>query len=1006
MKTKLFTLFLALTASVGITFASVTIDGIAYKLNETDLIAVVTKGGSYSGNVVIPGQITYNAKTYSVTSIEVEAFYGCSGLTSVTIPNSITSIGEDAFGNCSSLTSVTIPNSVTSIGNSVFSGCSRLTSVTLNSNAIARKNYSSDANIKSIFGAQVTKYMLGDEITSIGNYAFQGCCRLTSIEIPNSVTSIGDRAFSGCSGLTSVTIPSSVTSIGDNAFYNCSSLTSVTIPNSVTSIGTGAFNGCSSLTSLTIPNSVTSIESGAFGGCSSLTSVAIPNSVTSIGSSAFQGCGSLTSVTIPNSVIRIYSKAFQNCSSLTSIDIPSSVTSIGESAIEGCTGLTSIVVEQGNSVYDSRNNCNAIIKTATNTLITGCKSTVIPNSVTSIGNYAFQGCSRLTSIEIPNSVTSIGDRAFSGCSGLTSVTIPNSVTSIGSSAFAGCSGMTSVTIDNGVTSIRAQTFYKCSGLTSVTIPNSVTSIGESAFSGCGVLTSVTIPNSVTSIGKWAFTDVLNIVYDGIAEGSPWGAKSMNGFVDEWLVYSDKSKTQLLGCSATATGEIIIPSSVTSIGERAFQNCSGLTSVTIPNSVTSIGDYAFYDYSMTSVTIPNSVTSIGKDAFWMVPNIVYLGTATGSPWGARSINGYVDGWLVYNNNSKIQVLACFASATGEIVIPNSVTSIGDYAFSACSNLTSVTVPNSVTSIGITAFSACSGLTSITIPNSVKSIGNWAFNGCCSLTSVIISNSVTSIGEDTFFGCSGLTSVTIPNGVTSIGESAFEGCSGLTSVSIPNSITSIGDYAFLGCKRIIDIYSYAECVPTISTLAFNGVNRKAYVWVPANRLRNYQKDEIWGEFNVKAMTAEEVNTSTVTIVPNNNTASIIWPVVDNADTYEITITDKDGKTVCTLVFNGDGILQSIAFSAPSRNNLPEQTQSTGFHFEVSGLEEGTAYDYTIVAKDVASQTLQTFNGSFKTLGGADAVADINLNAASHKILRNGEVLILRDGKTYTIQGVEVN
>ena len=272
-----------------------------------------------------------------------------------------------------------------------------------------------------------------------------------------SVTSIGDNAFSVCSSLTTVTIPNSVTSIGIYAFFGCSGLTSVTIPNSVTSIGIYAFSDCSGLTSVTIPNSVTSIGKSAFSGCSSLTSVTIPNSVTSIGIYAFSGCSSLTTVTIPNSVTSIGSYAFYVCPSLTSVTIPNSVTSISNYAFSHCSGLTSVTVDKNNGTYDSRNNCNAIIRTSTNTLIVGCKNTTIPNSVTSIGGAAFAGCSGLTSVTIPNSVTSIGEHAFYNCTGLTSVTIGNSVTSIGNYAFFNCSGLTKLvslaveppTCDNG-----------------------------------------------------------------------------------------------------------------------------------------------------------------------------------------------------------------------------------------------------------------------------------------------------------------------------------------------------------------------------------------------------------------------------------------------------------------------------------------------------------------------------------------------------------------------------
>ena len=291
-------------------------------------------------------------------------------------------------------------------------------------------------------------------LVEIGNSAFEGCCGLTSVTIPNSVFSILSGAFSRCSGLTSVTIPNSVTSIEMHAFAGCSALTSLTIPNSVTSIGQQSFKGCISLTSLSVPKSLTSIGSSAFYGCSALTSIkvetgnvkydsrnncnalietasnkliigcnntVIPSTVTTIGNDAFLNCSGLTSVTIPNSVTSIGFDSFSGCSGLTSLTIPKSLTSIGPGAFDGCSGLTSIIVETGNVKYDSRNNCNALIETTSNELILGCKNTVIPNTVTSIGAGAFGECSGLTSITIPNSVTSIGNYAFQNCTGLKEV---------------------------------------------------------------------------------------------------------------------------------------------------------------------------------------------------------------------------------------------------------------------------------------------------------------------------------------------------------------------------------------------------------------------------------------------------------------------------------------------------------------------------------------------------------------------------------------------------------
>ena len=249
--------------------------------------------------------------------------------------------------------------------------------------------------------------------------------------------------------------------------------------------------------------SVTTIGDHAFCDCDGLTSITIPNSVTTIGSSAFLGCSGLKSIEIPNSVTTIGDYAFQCCYGLTSIEIPNSVTTIGDYAFGSCDGLTSIIVEEGNAVYDSRENCNAIIETQTKTLIAGCKNTIIPGSVTSIGNYAFHECTGLTSVTIPNSVTTIGNDAFYKCTGLTSIEIPNSVTTIGDYAFCKCTGLTSITIPNSVTTLGEYAFAY-TGLISITIPNSVTTIGSSAFYGCTGLTSIEIPNSITTIGSKTF----------------------------------------------------------------------------------------------------------------------------------------------------------------------------------------------------------------------------------------------------------------------------------------------------------------------------------------------------------------------------------------------------------------------------------------------------------------------------------------------------------------------
>jgi hypothetical protein len=381
------------------------------------------------GAVTIPD--TTNG--YPVTILGHHAFYYCTNLTSVSIPDSVTTIGQRAFGWCPSLTSVSIPNSV----------------------------------------------------TTIGSYAFNGCPSLTSATIPNSVTSIPQGAFGGCTSLTNITIPNSVTSIGIWAFYNCASLTSVTIPNSVTSIGMDAFAYCTRLTSVTIPNSVVNIGDEAFYDCKSLTSVMIPNSVTSIERKAFGGCISLTAITVDtnNLAYRSVDGVLFNKSQTTLVEypggkrgsytIPSSVTGIGEMAFYGCTNLTSVIIGTGViSIGDW-----AFFYCLSLTGIT------IPNSVTSIGDDTFHGCSRLTSVTIPNSVTSIGVSVFCNCSSLTSITIPNRVTSIGDNTFQGCTSLTSVTVPNSVTSIGWGAFQGCASLTGVYFQGNAPSPSSSVFDG-------------------------------------------------------------------------------------------------------------------------------------------------------------------------------------------------------------------------------------------------------------------------------------------------------------------------------------------------------------------------------------------------------------------------------------------------------------------------------------------------------------------------------------------
>ena len=623
--------------------------------------------------------------------------------------------------------------------------------------------------------------------------------------------------------------------------------------------------------------SVTSIRNYAFLECTSLTSIEIPNSVTWIGFRAFSGCSSLTSIKIPNSVTYIENDAFSGCDSLTSVVIGNSVTSIGDSAFSDCDSLTSIVVDAGNSKYDSRNGCNAIIETASNTLIAGCQNTIIPNNVTSIGDYAFDECTSLTSIEIPNSVTSIGGRAFYHCSSLTSIEIPNSVTSIGNHAFLECTSLTSIEIPNSVTSIGNYAFYGCSSLTSIEIPNSVTYIGNYAFYGCSKLTSIEIPNGVTKIAYSAFS----------------GCSSLTSIkIPNSVTYIENDAFS--GCSSLISIEI--PNSVTSIGDSAFKGCTDLTDIEIPNSVTSIENSAFYGCSkLTSIEIPNSVTNIEYAAFSYCKSLTSI--------------------IVDESNTKYDSRencnAIIETATNTLVV-------------GCKNSK---LPNNVTSIGISAFNGCTDLTDIEIPHSITSIGEYAFYGCSSLTNIVIPNDITRIENETFRYCTSLTSIIIPNNITIVGVGAFRDCTSLIDVTIGKSVNYINCNAFYGCSSLTKITCLAIEPPGLN-LPFQ--NFSADLYVPFGCTNNY-RNSFWEwsmftkilelpalstsitlDMTKVSLRATETTTLVATVLPEATAnKGVEWSSSDE----NIAIVDNNG--VVTAVAVGEAIITATTVDGSNLN-----------------------------------------------------------------------------------------
>ena len=651
--------------------------------------------------------------------------------------------------------------------------------------------------------------------------------------------------------------------------------------------------------------------------------------VKEIGDRVFSGRTSLNSITIPESVTSIGNYAFEGCSGLTSIIIPSSVTSIGNYAFSDCTALTEInynataannLAPDSNVFYNAGQNGTGI------TVNIGANVTRLPNYIfgggspniitvnftegsvcESIGDWAFDNCSSLTSITILEGVTSIGYNAFSDCSNLTSITIPLSVVTINGYSFSDCSNLTSITIPEGVTSIGEGVFRNCSSLTSITIPDSVTSIGEYAFNGCSNLTSVTIPDSVISIGNYAFSSCRSLTSITIPD-------SVTSIGDGAFYY----------CSSLTS--ITIPDSVTSIGTYAFSDCSNLTSITIPLSVVTINGYAFSDCSsLTSITIPDSVTSIGTYAFYNCTALTEIN------YNAATVNNLSKNNNVFYNAGQ--------NGTGIIVnIGANVTKLPNYLFSPTNALNapkvSITTVNFAEgsvceSIGDGAFSDCSNLTSITIPESVTSIGDWAFSNCSSLTSITIPEGVTSIGEGVFRNCSSLTSITIPEGVTSIGDRAFQNCSSLTSITLPSSVTSIGDWAFLGCYALAEVYNYSSLTVTAGSSSNGYLGQYAKVVYKASDLTGAKPEtRITVVDNVQYYNYGD---DFIALAPTSRNVTEV--ILDNRATEINQRAFQDCSSLTSVNFENNSQLTSISEAAFLRCNslasitIPESVKSIG-------------------------------------------------------------------------------
>ena len=911
----------------------VEIDGIFYNLIRTTKQAEVTSNPyEYSGSVNIPEKVQYEGMGYSVTSIDEFAFSGCSGLTSVNIPNCVTSIGKWAFSDCNKLPVLKLPDNLVYIGESAFQDCYSIVSLTI-PNSVTTIETRAFQNCNGIVSLTISS-----SLSKIDDYVFSGCS-IPTVNIPNSVVTIGTGAFQGCKVLTSVDIPNSVIEIGTSAFYGCSGLVSVTIPNSIKSIGMWAFMDCPALNSINISDLSSwcriEFEYGGNPLCeghhlflngSEIKDLIIPNNVSEIKENAFSG-GYFNTITIPEGIVSIGKSAFEGCSELKSISLPNSLESLGVQLFYGCTNLESIL---------------------------------IPNRVTKIETNTFLECANLSTVSIPDNVVSIGEQAFEGCLNLKSIKLPSGLLSIGRSAFKRCINLKSISIPDGVTILNEETFQDCAYLKSVKLPESLYIIGKNVFSNCGVvsidlsdpvaeypeaiihyygLESIVIPEHVEYIYQEAFSDCPSLkkievqpatppfLYDNsfsnfsVPLKVPKGCKEAYQSAQGWKNFtniSDADKYNLIyvvdneeyktyeieeganiatepaptkeGYTFSGWSEIpeTMPSHDVTVTGAFSINKYKLTytvdgeeyksyeleygATITPEMAPTKEDYTFNSWNEIPETMP-ACDVVLSGYFTEIIETGFCGENLTWKYGAVSRTLTISGTGPMDNydffgDSSAMPWKGYFDQIEKVIIEDGVTSIGDYAFYGCVGLTSVDIPNSVTFIGWFAFGGCSSLPNVTIPNSVIDIGTGAFWSCSGLTSVTIENGIKSINIAAFANCTSLTSLVLPESVTSISEEAFVGCTNLTTVIIPNSVKYIGFMAFQDCKSLTSVI-IPDGITSINYETFQGCSGLTSITIP-NSVTSIEDEAFSGCTSITDIycLAEEVPSTGINVFNNAN------------------------------------------------------------------------------------------------------------------------------------------
>ena len=884
------------------------VDGVLYNNDKTTLVLYPK---NRAGEFVVPD---------TVTSIADYAFDNAPKLTKVTIGENVKSVGTGAFRNCNSLETVIFKDSDTvqkTIGDYAFNNCPALTEVDFGNAVKSIGNYAFmvDKLLESIEfpdslesigycafscyrGGTYSTYVasnlksvkFGSGLKTIGNYAFYGNRSLETVQFSGkNLTSIGEDAFRDCMALTKLNLTGNDAVICARAFCNNDALKEVTL-SGVKTIGYNAFGGDDALKSADLGEDLISIDSYAFQSCSNLETVTLPESLTTINNDAFRDCSKLASIEIPNKVTKLNDNTFANCTSLKNVSIGSGCASISSTAFLNSNAIEKITVAGDNANYSSVD--GALLNKEKTSIVLYPKSKsgefVIPDTVTSIADYAFDNAPKLTKVTIGENVKSVGTGAFRNCNSLETVIFKDSDTvqkTIGDYAFNNCPALTEVDFGNAVKSIGNYAFMVDKLLESIEFPDSLESIGYCAFSCyrggtystyvASNLKSVKFGSGLKTIGNYAFygnrsletvqfsgKNLTSIGEDAFRDCMALTKLNLTGndavicarafCNNDALKEVTLSGVKTIGYNAFGGDDALksadLGEGLISIDSYAFQSCSNLETVSLPESLTTINSYAFQSCSkLTSIDIPNKVTKIDDNTFSNCPSLknVSIGSGCTSISTVAFINAYsideitvaennknftaVDG-VLYNKDKTTLVLYP-KNRSGEFAVPDTVTTIADYAFDNAPKLTKVTIGENVKSVGTGAFRNCNSLETVIFKDSdtvQKTIGDYAFNNCPALTEVDFGNAVKSIGNYAFMVDKLLESIEFPDSLESIGYCAFS-CyrggtystyvaSNLKSVKFGSGLKTIGNYAFYGNRSLETVQFSGENLTSIGEDAF--------------------------------------------------------------------------------------------------------------------------------------------------------------------------------------------